>query len=119
MKRKKHIQYSQYYCKYRTSLNRITPLTLFRKSLPDYFPTQQDVKELRAQITQDVHVDVDAAKGHNLARIMEEMRAKYEKITLKNQEDLKNWHEAQVIRQCQYSSNTFWVEYPYKKEVTK
>ncbi|XP_074499088.1 keratin, type I cytoskeletal 18-like [Sebastes fasciatus] len=55
-----------------------------------------DVKELRAQITQDVHVDVDAAKGHNLARIMEEMRAKYEKITLKNQEDLKNWHEAQI-----------------------
>lgn len=31
---------------------------------------------------------------------MEEMRAKYERIALKNQEDLKAWHESQVICQC-------------------
>ncbi|XP_068179849.1 keratin, type I cytoskeletal 18-like isoform X2 [Antennarius striatus] len=56
-----------------------------------------DTAELRAQISQfGVHVDVDAPKGQDLAKIMEEMRAKYEKITLKNQEELKAWHESQI-----------------------
>uniref|UniRef100_A0A3B5R5Y9 Keratin 18a, tandem duplicate 2 n=1 Tax=Xiphophorus maculatus TaxID=8083 RepID=A0A3B5R5Y9_XIPMA len=43
-----------------------------------------------------VRVDVDAPKGHDLARIMEEMREKYERIALKNQEELKAWHNSQV-----------------------
>lgn len=80
---------------------------MFRKSLPDYFPPQQDVAELRAQITQvGVHVDIDAPKGQDLARIMEEMRAKYEMIALKNQQELKAWHESQVIRQCRVQSSS-------------
>jgi len=58
---------------------------------------QTEVAELRAQITQvGVHVDVDAPKGQDLARIMDEMRAKYEKIALKNQAELKAWHESQI-----------------------
>lgn len=58
----------------------------------------QDLAELRAQITKaGVHVDVDARKGQDLARVMEEMREKYEKIALKNQAELKAWHESQVI----------------------
>ncbi|XP_068589703.1 keratin, type I cytoskeletal 18-like [Cebidichthys violaceus] len=56
-----------------------------------------DVAELHAQITQvGVRVDVDAPKGQDLAKIMEEMRAKYEKIALKNQEELKMWHDSQI-----------------------
>uniref|UniRef100_A0A8C2XAV3 Keratin 18a, tandem duplicate 2 n=1 Tax=Cyclopterus lumpus TaxID=8103 RepID=A0A8C2XAV3_CYCLU len=56
-----------------------------------------DVAELHAQITQvGVRVDIDAPKGQDLARIMDEMRAKYEKIALKNQEELKRWHETQI-----------------------
>lgn len=43
-----------------------------------------------------VHVDVDAPKGQDLAKIMEEMREKYERIALKNQQELKAWHESQV-----------------------
>ncbi|XP_029994963.1 keratin, type I cytoskeletal 18-like [Sphaeramia orbicularis] len=67
-----------------------------------------DVEELRAQISQvGVRVDVDAPKGQDLARIMEEMRAKYEKIALKNQEDLKAWHESQITEvQVQVNENT-------------
>ncbi|XP_036959908.1 keratin, type I cytoskeletal 18-like [Acanthopagrus latus] len=58
---------------------------------------EMEVAELRAQITQgSVHVDVDAPKGQDLNRIMEEMRAKYEKIAQKNQEELKAWHESQI-----------------------
>lgn len=54
--------------------------------------------ELRNQIAQSgVHVDVDAPKGQDLAQIMAEIRAKYEKMALQNQEELKTWHEAQVF----------------------
>ncbi|CAG6021082.1 unnamed protein product [Menidia menidia] len=56
-----------------------------------------DVAELMAQIAHvGVQVDVDAPKGQDLAKIMEEMRAKYERIALKNQEELKTWHETQI-----------------------
>ncbi|XP_070695933.1 keratin, type I cytoskeletal 18-like [Pempheris klunzingeri] len=67
-----------------------------------------DVAELRAQITQvGVQVDVDAPKGQDLTRIMEEMREKYEKITLKNQAELKAWHESQITEvQVQVTEST-------------
>lgn len=53
--------------------------------------------ELRNQIAQSgIHVDVDAPKGQDLAQIMTEIRDKYEKMALKNQEELKTWHETQV-----------------------
>lgn len=53
--------------------------------------------ELRHQISRSgVQVDVDAPKGQDLAQIMEDMRANYEKIGAKNAEDLKRWHENQV-----------------------
>lgn len=53
--------------------------------------------ELRNQISQSgVQVDVDAPKGQDLSQIMEEVRANYEKMALKNAEDLKRWHENQV-----------------------
>ncbi|XP_026188381.1 keratin, type I cytoskeletal 18-like [Mastacembelus armatus] len=69
---------------------------------------ETDIAELRAQITQaGVHVDVDAPKGQDLARIMEEMRAKYEMIVLKNQEEVKAWHESQITEvQVQVTENT-------------
>ncbi|RXN02393.1 type I cytoskeletal 18-like protein [Labeo rohita] len=58
---------------------------------------QLEVSELYSQITQSgVKVDVTAPKGQDIAKIMEEMRAKYEKIVLKNQEELKTWHESKV-----------------------
>lgn len=58
---------------------------------------QQEVMELRSQISQSgVQVDVDAPKGQDLSQIMEDMRANYEKIAVKNAEDLKRWHENQV-----------------------
>lgn len=52
---------------------------------------------LRNQISQSgVQVDVDAPKGQDLSQIMEDVRANYEKMALKNAEDLKRWHENQV-----------------------
>lgn len=64
--------------------------------------TQQEIIELRNQISQSgVQVDVDAPKGQDLAQIMEEIRSKYEKMALKNQEELKAWHESQVYSKRQ------------------
>ncbi|XP_028308946.1 keratin, type I cytoskeletal 18 [Gouania willdenowi] len=69
---------------------------------------ENEVIELRNQIAQSgVHVDVDAPKGQDLAQIMAEIRAKYEKMAQKNQEELKAWHESQIIEvQTQVTQNT-------------
>ncbi|XP_008318458.1 keratin, type I cytoskeletal 18-like isoform X2 [Cynoglossus semilaevis] len=69
---------------------------------------ENEVMELRSQISHSgVQVDVDAPKGQDLAQIMEDMRANYEKIAGKNAEDLKRWHENQIADvQVQVSQNT-------------
>ncbi|XP_020485995.1 keratin, type I cytoskeletal 18 [Labrus bergylta] len=69
---------------------------------------ENEVMELRNQIAQSgVHVDVDAPKGQDLAQLMTEIRAKYEKMAKKNQDELKSWHESQITEvQTQVSQNT-------------
>ncbi|KAG8007509.1 Keratin [Nibea albiflora] len=69
---------------------------------------ENEVMELRNQISHSgVQVDVDAPKGHDLAQIMEDVRSNYEKIAVKNAEDLKRWHENQIADvQVQVSQNT-------------
>ncbi|XP_072512582.1 keratin, type I cytoskeletal 18-like [Salminus brasiliensis] len=58
---------------------------------------QQEITEMHGHIAQSgVQVEVDGPKGQDLAQIMEEMRAKYEKIALKNQDELKAWHESKI-----------------------
>lgn len=59
----------------------------------------QDIMELRSHVSRSgVQVDVDAPKGQDLAQVMEDVRANYEKIATKNAEDLKRWHENQVVQ---------------------
>jgi len=69
---------------------------------------ENEVMELRSQISHSgVQVDVDAPKGHDLAQIMDDVRVNYEKIAVKNAEDLKRWHENQTADvQAQVSQNT-------------
>uniref|UniRef100_A0A1A8MX78 Keratin 18 n=3 Tax=Nothobranchius TaxID=28779 RepID=A0A1A8MX78_9TELE len=69
---------------------------------------ENEVMELRSQISQSgVQVDVDAPKGQDLSQIMQDVRSTYEKIALKNAEDLKRWHENQIADvQVQVSENT-------------
>ena len=56
--------------------------------------------EMRSQVSHGgVQVDVDAPKGQDLAQVMEEVRSNYEKVAVKNAQDLKQWHENQVCRQ--------------------
>uniref|UniRef100_A0A8C6WQZ1 Keratin 18a, tandem duplicate 2 n=1 Tax=Neogobius melanostomus TaxID=47308 RepID=A0A8C6WQZ1_9GOBI len=57
----------------------------------------EDLEALRERFMQGrVRVDVDAPKGQDLADVMSEIRDKYEKITLKNQKELKTWHESKI-----------------------
>ncbi|KAI7793873.1 keratin, type I cytoskeletal 18-like [Triplophysa rosa] len=69
---------------------------------------QLDVSELRDQIEQaGVQVHVDAPIGQDLIKIMEEMRANYEKIILKNKREVKKWHETKITEvHIQVSENT-------------
>ncbi|XP_067316115.1 keratin, type I cytoskeletal 18b isoform X2 [Pseudorasbora parva] len=69
---------------------------------------ENEVGEMRNQIAQSgVQVDVDAPKGQDMAQVMEEMRANYEKQALKNAEELKMWHESQLSEvQGQVAQNT-------------
>lgn len=77
-----------------TDLNK---LMFERHHLPSCCFFLQEVILLRNQIAQSgVHVDIDAPKGQDLAQIMAEIRAKYEKMAQKNQDELKAWHESQV-----------------------
>ncbi|XP_077054505.1 keratin, type I cytoskeletal 18b isoform X2 [Siphateles boraxobius] len=69
---------------------------------------ENEVGEMRNQISQSgVQVDVDAPKGQDMAQVMEDMRANYEKQALKNAEELKMWHETQLSEvQVQVAQNT-------------
>ncbi|XP_060898085.1 keratin, type I cytoskeletal 18-like isoform X1 [Labrus mixtus] len=69
---------------------------------------ENEVMELRNQISHSgVQVDVDAPKGQDLAQIMEDVRGNYERMAVKNAEDLKQWHENQIADvQVQVSQNT-------------
>ncbi|KAJ7999628.1 hypothetical protein DPEC_G00196380 [Dallia pectoralis] len=69
---------------------------------------ENEVMEIRNQISHSgVQVDVDAPKGQDMALVMEEMRANYEKMAQKNAEELKVWHENQISDvQVQVSQNT-------------
>ncbi|XP_076123917.1 keratin, type I cytoskeletal 18b [Alosa pseudoharengus] len=67
-----------------------------------------EVSDLTRQISlSGVQVDVDAPKGQDLSQVMEGIRANYEKMALKNAEELKMWHENQISDvQVQVTQNT-------------
>ncbi|XP_019942205.1 keratin, type I cytoskeletal 18-like [Paralichthys olivaceus] len=69
---------------------------------------ENEVMEIRNQISHSgVQVDVDAPKGQDLSQLMEDVRSNYEKIAVKNAEDLKRWHENQISDvQVKVSQNT-------------
>lgn len=61
----------------------------------------QDLLALRAQMSGQVNVEVDAAPQVDLARMMEEIREHYEGIAAKNRKELDHWYQAKVGAICQ------------------
>ncbi|XP_003414783.1 keratin, type I cytoskeletal 14 [Loxodonta africana] len=52
---------------------------------------EEEMNSLRSQVGGDVNVEMDAAPGVDLSRILNEMRDQYEKIAEKNRKDAEEW----------------------------
>uniref|UniRef100_A0A4W2ITP0 Keratin 15 n=1 Tax=Bos indicus x Bos taurus TaxID=30522 RepID=A0A4W2ITP0_BOBOX len=52
---------------------------------------EEEMNSLRGQVGGDVNVEMDAAPGVDLSRILNEMRDQYEKMAEKNRKDAEDW----------------------------
>ena len=54
------------------------------------------MKALRGQVGGEINVEMDAAPGVDLSRILNEMRDQYEKMAEKNRKDAEDWFFSKV-----------------------
>ncbi|XP_059989294.1 keratin, type I cytoskeletal 17-like [Lagenorhynchus albirostris] len=52
---------------------------------------EEEMKVLRGQVGGEINVEMDAAPGVDLSRILNEMREQYEKMAEKNRKDAEDW----------------------------
>ena len=56
----------------------------------------QEMNALRGQVGGEINVEMDAAPGVDLSRILNEMRDQYEKMAEKNRKDAEDWFFSKV-----------------------
>lgn len=59
-------------------------------------PTLQEMKEFGSQLAGQVNVEMDAAPGVDLTRVLAEMREQYEAMAEKNRRDAEAWFFSKV-----------------------
>lgn len=68
-----------------------------RPRYPHHSPRPpQEMNSLRGQVGGEINVEMDAAPGVDLSRILSEMRDQYEKMAEKNRKDAEDWFFSKV-----------------------
>ncbi|NXX43581.1 K1C15 protein, partial [Tricholaema leucomelas] len=88
--------------------NLLDDLTLVRSSLESELESlkdelialkrnhEEELRQLQAQTSGDVSVEVNAAPGEDLTKILNDMRQEYEQIIEKNRREVEQWYEVKI-----------------------
>ncbi|NXB82938.1 K1C42 protein, partial [Donacobius atricapilla] len=56
----------------------------------------QEMRQLQSQTGGDVSVEVNAAPGEDLTKILNDLRDEYEQIIAKNRREVEQWYEVKI-----------------------
>ncbi|XP_023798236.1 keratin, type I cytoskeletal 15-like [Cyanistes caeruleus] len=88
--------------------NLMDDLTLVRSSLESELETlkdelialkrnhEEEMRQLQSQTGGDVSVEVNAAPGEDLTKILNDLRDEYEQIIAKNRKEVEQWYEVKI-----------------------
>lgn len=61
----------------------------------------QEMRQLQSQTGGDVSVEVNAAPGEDLTKILNDLRNEYEQIIERNRREVEQWYEVKVRSKAQ------------------